>query len=286
MARGESRGAPGRREARLRLRLRGLRKVGGRQIKNGRLNHKGGHPSYKQKPYAYEKVLGENLMEISDDDGFYHLPTKNIIGIIKSSRIMDTAAYGARRNTKHIDIVKNIIRKLSQIRPDEAPLLLTTINFPDSTFEDCIEILKCFTSAPICSHLGELYDREKRLPDHNIEFDLRQKDLQIQNLKMEIMDLKSKLPLEKPYNFEPDIFKAAKEGKLKSVQYLIQNNANTDQQDEEGKTILHYAVKTNNYLLVEFLIEKGANSEIKDNDGKTPADYIVDQNIRHFLHKR
>ena len=235
--------------------------------------------------HAYEKMLGENLMEISDDDGFYHLPTKNIIGIIKSSRIMDTAAYGTRRNSKHIEIVKNIIMKLSQIRPDEAPLLLTTINFPDSTFEDCIEILKCFTSAPVCCHLGELYDKEKSSSDHSVQFELGQKDLQIQNLKMEIIELKNKLPLEKPYNFEPDIFKAAKEGKLKSVQYLIQNNADKDQQDEEGKTILHYAIKTNNYLLVEYLIEKGANPEIKDKDGKTPADYIVDQNIRHFLHK-
>ena len=235
--------------------------------------------------HAYEKSLGESLAEISDDDGFYHLPTKNIIGIIKSSRIMETSSFTRTRTHKNIDVVKHIVQRLSQIRPDEAPLLLTTINFPESTFEDCVEVLTSFTSSPVCCRLGELYGQNRAIPDHNIEFQLSQKDLEIQNLKLEILDLKNKLPMEKPYNFEPDIFKAAKEGKLKSVQYLIQNKTDKDKQDTDGRTALHYAVKTNNYLLVEFLVEIGANINIKDNEGKTPSDLIVDENIRRFLVK-
>ena len=83
----------------------------------------------------------------------------------------------------------------------------------------------------------------------------------------------------KPEDFEPDIFIAAKEGKLSSVQYLIEKEGiNVNKQAKKyygnktiykGDTALHIACENNHLQIVQYLIEKGANIEIQDCGGKT-----------------
>ena len=104
---------------------------------------------------------------------------------------------------------------------------------------------------------------------------------------------------EKPTDYEPDVFQACKEGKVTSVQWLIEkeniNKNNTDYKDDppihvaseyghlpivqyliekqkvdkdikgnEGKTALHFASEKGHLPIVEYLIYKGANLESKD----------------------
>ena len=62
---------------------------------------------------------------------------------------------------------------------------------------------------------------------------------------------------EKPKDFEPDIFKACKEGKLKSVQWLIEKEKiNKNQKDEKGNTPIHIACTRGHLPIVQYLIEK------------------------------
>jgi len=67
---------------------------------------------------------------------------------------------------------------------------------------------------------------------------------------------------------------AAKNNMHKVVAYLLNNKANPNKRDKEGKTPLHYVcgVKT-----VELLLDKGAKPALKDKDGKTAMHYIKNQ---------
>lgn len=53
------------------------------------------------------------------------------------------------------------------------------------------------------------------------------------------------------------------------IEFLIENNAPTDWQGEDGATILHQAAANNNASLIELLIKKGAKTEAATADGKT-----------------
>ena len=81
--------------------------------------------------------------------------------------------------------------------------------------------------------------------------------------------------IEKTEDFESDIFIAAKEGKLSSVQYLIEKEGiDVNKKTEkgygypiyEGKTALHVAWIKGHLQIVQYLIEDSADIEYKDED--------------------
>ena len=58
------------------------------------------------------------------------------------------------------------------------------------------------------------------------------------------------------------------------VDALLNAGADSSMQDNEGKTPLHYAVKSRNLQMVEALLNAvDANSSMLDNEGKVPLDY-------------
>ena len=81
---------------------------------------------------------------------------------------------------------------------------------------------------------------------------------------------------EKPKNLKSDIFDAAKNGDLSSIQWFIeQEGINVDERDFINRTPLILAsLNSNNHpdeslSVVEYLIEKGADVNAKDNGGWT-----------------
>lgn len=62
---------------------------------------------------------------------------------------------------------------------------------------------------------------------------------------------------------------------VESINYNIQ--------DETGQTPLHYAVRRGNLNNVNQLIIKGANTEIKDNNGCTVIDYALFYNVHDII---
>jgi hypothetical protein len=101
------------------------------------------------------------------------------------------------------DSCSKILENISQKKLDNAPLLLNSINVPNITYEECIKIISSLKSSPICVLLGKLSIIGK------------------ENFIL------------KPSDFEPDIFQACEEGKLSSVQCLIQNGTNIEIKDKE-----------------------------------------------------
>ena len=81
--------------------------------------------------------------------------------------------------------------------------------------------------------------------------------------------------INKPDDFEPNIFNACIEGKITSVQWLIEKEkVNKSQRDVKGDTPIHIASERGHLSIVEYLIEKqNVNIEIKGNNERTPLHY-------------
>ena len=106
----------------------------------------------------------------------------------------------------------------------------------------------------------------------------------------------------KPIDFEPDLFKACKEGKISSVRWLIEKEdeeKDKPYEDEnnymlefyENDTPIHIAAKHNNPEIVKYLIEKRrVSKEIKGWQGKTALHYASEkghaQIVEYLLSKK
>ena len=84
------------------------------------------------------------------------------------------------------------------------------------------------------------------------------------------------LPIkEKPNDYEPDIFKASKNGQLTSIQWLIeQENINKNKRDSEFNTPIHIASMSGHLPIVEYFIEKqNIDQDIQGSHERTPLHY-------------
>uniref|UniRef100_A0A182JJC2 ANK_REP_REGION domain-containing protein n=1 Tax=Anopheles atroparvus TaxID=41427 RepID=A0A182JJC2_ANOAO len=61
---------------------------------------------------------------------------------------------------------------------------------------------------------------------------------------------------------------------LETFRLLLQHGAKLDEQDESGKTALHYAFQWEQWELVEFLIDSGANTSIKNASNKLASELV------------
>ncbi|EAY04209.1 ankyrin repeat protein, putative [Trichomonas vaginalis G3] len=80
---------------------------------------------------------------------------------------------------------------------------------------------------------------------------------------------------EKNKNGETVLHIAAKTNSKETAEHLISHGANINEKDKNGKTALHYAAKTNSKETAEHLISHGANINEKDKNGKTALHYAA-----------
>ncbi|HEY4832375.1 MAG TPA: ankyrin repeat domain-containing protein, partial [Waddliaceae bacterium] len=66
------------------------------------------------------------------------------------------------------------------------------------------------------------------------------------------------------------LHKAAKAGKLKIVQFLLEKNASLQLKNMQGNSPLHLAASNGNVQIVKLLLEKNASLELTNLDGNTP----------------
>ena len=269
----------------------------------------------------FEEIISDCIEQFYVIDQFYELPIQSIVSIIK------------RINFDDIDdnfiILEKIINKTTKYHPNDSCLLLNVINCQDCIFSlsECVNLLKGFYTSNLCVKLLD-YDLTDNLVNRDYDYDLEQKDQEIQILKQNIENLQKELNsrkekkkeihfdkvTEKPEDFEPNLIKAAAEGKLSSVQYLIEicgkdkdlrdeynctplhmacenghlnivmylievQNADIEANESRSWTPLHFAAKSGFLDIVEYLCEKGANKESKSYSGATPV-------LRACLHNK
>ena len=261
--------------------------------------------------YNLEEILSENFKELSVIENFFQLPLKYILSVI--SKI----SFDSIDESDNIfEILQNFVKNTiaSHFNEKETIMLLQNIDIEPMTlsFENTFMILELFTNCHIIQHFCCLYNEKQLLPEIDYDYEIKQKNSEIEILKQQNMELQlnqsSGKPIfypitEKPKDFEPNIFKACKEGKLTSVQWLIEKeniDKNKRVENEEyyeilrgdsvNNTPIHIASINGHLLIVQYLVEKqNVDSDIKGNHQKTPLQYACEQGyfqiVKYFLSK-
>ena len=184
-----------------------------------------------------------------------------------------------KSDIEDIDVLCELISKIHKNKGKESTLLLNVVKREKATLEECIKILSTFEQCPICQRTCELFKEEKDLPERDFEHENETLKKEIETLKKKTKETKTYFPpvTEKPSDFESNICEAAKEGKLTSVQYLVEQcHANVETKSNNGRTPINYASLNGHLEVVKYLyetchakitnktIEKAKTEEIKE----------------------
>ena len=227
-----------------------------------------------------EEIISENAKEISKIENFFKLPLKNIFSVI--SRInfnsIDESDDG-------FELLQNIIKNtiIAHYEEKETPLILQNINISQVslTYERILSLFELFTNCPFFQLFNKLYQEKQQQPEIDYEYEMEQKDKEIEKLKQQNKEIQSQLFLEKPKDYESNIFIACKKGKLTSVQWLIEKkhvdkNKRVVERDNYyefyvDNTPIHIASKNGHLPIVQYLIEKqNVDIDIKGACDRTP----------------
>ena len=72
---------------------------------------------------------------------------------------------------------------------------------------------------------------------------------------------------------ENALLKACEKGAIHIVKYLVDQGADKEAQDKDGRTLLHWASYQGHVEVVKYLIEKEADKEVQDKNGRTPLHF-------------
>ena len=232
-----------------------------------------------------EEQLSENIEELSKNQIFFNLPLNNIFSVISKVDFDEIDEIG-----KLIEIIQNITKNIVKSHFEEKETILILQNLNTTTIylsvEEIFSILELITNCPILVKLCHLYKEQNKLPEKDYEYELEQKELEIEKLKAAINNLNIPSPTEElttnfspitkqPTDYERNIFQACKKGKLTSVQWLIEKEGEDTNKREENIewAPLHYSCLKGHLSIVQYLISKGANIEAKTKDEWTPLHY-------------
>ena len=220
-----------------------------------------------------ENFLIDSFDKIAKEESFYKLPTNEILKIIEKSKIED------------IKLLYEVISKTCKNKGDESVLLLNVINPKEATFEECINILSKFVNCPFCKRTGELFAEYKNAQESNYNNKVEELKKEFKELQNKVNEKKTLIPpiTEKkarihhkiktsPY-LQNEICKAAGEGKLSRVRYLVEEcHADVESEDIDGHTPINNASENGHLEVVKYLYEQcNADVETKDKwNGRTP----------------
>ena len=198
---------------------------------------------------------------------------ENIFSIVSKIDFFDVENYS--------NLLKNIIQGTikEHAKEKENLFLLYHIKAKGNqtlSIQDCIEILQCFNQIELFAVLNEKNAEINATPEVDKDYIIQRKDDEIRELKKQFVFVKDQslkfLPIQKkPKFFESYIPYAVREGRLDSVQYLIEKQkVNINQKDSKYGTAFHVACEYNQPTIIQYLIEKGADIEAKNSNEQTP----------------
>ena len=252
----------------------------------------------------YETIIAENIIQAIQQESFFSLPLNNIVNIVSQINFSE--------QDDPISCIKTIISQTikNHLEEKETVLLLSSVktNKIELTLDQCVDILSLFTRSNICMRLHKKYQDFKQIVDIDPNYEINEKEKEIQHLKKQNEQQKSSyksmiiskelqhtfFPIQKrPMFFESDLFKAISKGKLDSVQYLIEkqgvdiNQKSIKDNDafliSEGDTPLHVALKNKQAKIAQYLFLKGARSDIWNSNQQSPFIYACENKYKEFV---
>ena len=231
---------------------------------------------------GYEETLSKNVEELSKYEIFFNLPLNYVFSVISK---VDFDSID--EDDKIIEIIQNIVKNIinKHFEEKETIFILQSLNIKTIPFsiEEIFSLLELIKNCPILVNFCHLYKEQNKEVDIDYEYELQQKDQEIEKLKLGKEKPKIQIPefppiLEKPKDYEPNIVKACKEGKLTSVQYLIEIENEpiyVKERDREHysmfETPIHNATTYGHLPIVQYIIERHkAEIEYEDCHRMTP----------------
>ena len=216
--------------------------------------------NHKELINEFKSLLFENVEELSKNENFFNLPLNNIFSVISKVDFNEI-----EENDKIIEIIQNFIKNIinKHFEEKETILILQNLNFTKtnsfSSYEEIFSLLELITNCPILVNFCKLYKEHEQLPDKDYKYEIRQKEEEIEKLKQEI--------------YEPDIFKACKEGKLTNVQWLLEkeDKNKTDHQDDTTITLKPFESSGGALIIPSSYYNDSAFSEYLILEYKTPT---------------
>ena len=187
---------------------------------------------------------------------------------------------------ENIDYIKSIIKSIIQNLPENAALFFKDIQLDgiSLTLQESIDIISLFKNSELCQKTKELYDKSYFSKETKYANELSRLEDEVEYAKnyMEEHDLPYFPPVkEKPDDFEPDIHKACIEGKLTSVQYLIEKmNVDKNKMNIYGTASIHIACLYCHLPIIRYLIEiQGVDKEFPSEKGTTPFQHLCGNEV-------
>ena len=238
----------------------------------------------------YESQIIKNIEKVVEYDEFYKLPISNIYSIIKKVDLSTIDDYAKA--------IQNIIKKVTREYPQQSGLLMNCMNINNCmlSYNECINILKCFKNCSICTKLVHIYNETQLLVEKDYEYELMRKEQEMETLKQsytinerelqkqiekQIMNQQKNKQLfpevaDKPTKFTPNIYDATRKGDLLSVQYLIEKMG-VNKNEQEARIFgpscspMHIACEYGYIHIVRYLVEQ-QHAEInpRNSAGMTP----------------
>ena len=168
---------------------------------------------------SLESTLAMFITETSKVPLFYKLPIQNISSILAKVQPERVSDYG----TTLMALIPNVVKEHN----DSSALLLQNLNCDSLAFKDCISVLQCFETCPLCKRIGVLYTQEGEIAD--VHHEIENKNKEIQSLKQALQEN------DYPLHLEADIHKAAAKGDLPSIKYLLKRKEELKERKDHMK---------------------------------------------------
>jgi hypothetical protein len=213
----------------------------------------------RDKVNAAEENIAESIEEAIEEKLFFKIPMNEIVKIIEKSNISNAKLYSS------------IISRMCCVKGKEAALFLNVVEASGATLKECVQIVSSLTCSQVCVTLGKLYKDNESMVERDYSSEVLELRKEIEELKSQKRTIFEPVT-EQPSDFEANIYKAAEEGKLSSIQYLFEQcSTDVKVQNKEEWTPLHFASAYGKTDVVKYLFEQcQVNVEVQNKDGCTP----------------